>query len=257
MVNARDLETPARDAGRNAKDPAAQTHDPFEVERRRLREAYARRAEQVDARRYSPFNPYALYTLQERERTLLGLLREAGIASLAELRILDVGCGTGGTVRRLLDYGAERRRVVGVDLLANHIRQAKATDSCLNYLCADAMALPFADETFDLVSQFTLFATVLDPDSRRAIAREMVRVLRPRGKIVWYDLIYNNPRNPDVAGIGKNEIRALFPGCRFRFRRITLAPPLGRALPASALLYNLLASLRLLCSHYLCLGEKL
>jgi hypothetical protein len=55
----------------------------------------------------------------------------------------------------------------------------------------------------------------------------MLRVLRPGGRILWYDFFRNNPTNPNVRGVGAAEIRALFPGRRIELRRVTLAPPLA------------------------------
>ena len=52
-------------------------------------------------------------------------------------------------------------------------------------------------------------------------------------------------------------IRALFPGCAFDFRRITLAPPLARRLvPFSWLLAYLLEKLKIFNSHYLVAIQK-
>jgi hypothetical protein len=80
----------------------------------------------------------------------------------------------------------------------------------------------------------------------------MLRVVKPRGVILWYDYHVNNPWNPDVRGVKKQEIRHLFPGCRVDLQRLTLAPPLARRLaPYSFLLCCLLEKIPLLCTHYL------
>jgi hypothetical protein len=69
---------------------------------------------------------------------------------------------------------------------------------------------------------------------------------------LWYDYLVNNPRNPDVRGVPKSEIAQLFPHCRMRLQRITLAPPLVRSLaPYSWMTCELLAKIPLLCTHYL------
>ena len=87
---------------------------------------------------------------------------------------------------------------------------------------------------------------------RRQIAREMLRVLKPSGCIVWYDFFRDNPRNRDVRGVGRNEILHLFPGCKILLHRLTLAPPLGRpAARFSPALYGVLSRVKPLCSHYL------
>ena len=53
----------------------------------------------------------------------------------------------------------------------------------------------------------------------------MLRVVKPQGLILWYDFRYNNPRNPNVQGIGATEIRGLSPGRQVELRKVTLAPP--------------------------------
>lgn len=227
------------------------------AERERIRAVYARRCVQVDPKRYSLFDAYVLHAVQERERVLLMLLKEEGITSLEGMRVLDVGCGQGALLRQFLEYGAVPGRLVGIDLVERQLRNGHETNPATPLVCSDAAAMPFGDSTFDLVIQSTVFTSVLDNCHRHVIAKEMVRVLRPSGRIVWYDFIYDNPRNPDVAGVAKKKILALFPGWRFRFRRITLAPPFGRALPSWELLYRVLSSIRLFSSHYLCLGKRL
>ena len=53
--------------------------------------------------------------------------------------------------------------------------------------------------------------------------------LKPGGAVLWYDFTVDNPRNPDVRGVPLARLRALFPQGRLRHRRVTLAPPLARA----------------------------
>jgi hypothetical protein len=92
---------------------------------------------------------------------------------------------------------------------------------------------------------------VLDEAVRRNLAAEMLRVLKPGGLIVWYDF-WLNPSNRQTRGIRPAEIRRLFPGCAFDFRKITLAPPLARrVVPLSWLAACLLEKMRVFNSHYL------
>ncbi len=223
----------------------------------RIRQTYQRRLQSIPAQRYSRTNPGHLYALQEREAAMADLLRCAGLGSLAGLRILDVGCGRGATLRQYLEYEAVPERLWGIDLLPCLIRQAQELAPSSRLFCGSASRLPFADGSFDLVSQFMLFTSVLSLEIRVRIADEMNRVLVPGGKLLWYDFACDNPRNPDVRGVRLAEIRRLFPGFALRRRRITLAPPMGRAIgrlgPAS---YHLASKMRFLCTHYLCLLEK-
>lgn len=82
--------------------------------------------------------------------------------------------------------------------------------------------------------------------------REVNRVLKPGGAIVWYDFIYNNPSNPHVRGISHTAIQKLFPQFRLILHKITLLPPLARRLgPFTPYLYPLLAAIPWFRTHYL------
>lgn len=188
---------------------------------------------------------------------MAALLRAAGLPTLAGLRILDIGCGRGATLRQYLEYEADPARLCGVDLLPAFNRQAHLLAPHLHFACASAAELPFSDGSFDFVSQFVLFTSVLSSEMKRQMAGEIHRVLVRRGKFLWYDFAFNNPKNPNVHGIRLAEVRELFPGFSITCRRITLAPPLGRAIGSfGPALYYLASKMRFLCTHYLCLLEK-
>ena len=95
---------------------------------------------------------------------------------------------------------------------------------------ADGARLPFASGKFDLLLQSTVLTSILDQGIKKNVADEMIRVLAPKGAILWYDFRYDNPRNPDVRGIGRKEIQGLFPHCRIRMQKTILLPPLARGL---------------------------
>ncbi len=218
----------------------------------RLRAEYARRAQRLaDSDRYSLSNPAHLFMVQQRQRATLRLLRQQGMYPLRGKRILEVGCGSGGVLLEFLGYGAEPHLLHGVDLLPDRLQDARRRLPHLPLVCADAQSLPYPSVSFDLVLQYTVFSSVLDDGVKTSLAREMLRVLKPDGLILWYDF-WINPTNPHTRGIRPLEIRRLFPACTFTFRRVTLAPPLARWLVrVSWMLCALLESLRVLNSHYL------
>lgn len=227
------------------------------VEFDRLRKTYERRSRPQIAQRYSRSNPGYLFALHEREATMAALLRFEGLTSLAGQRILDVGCGRGATLRQYLEYQADPGRMWGIDLMPAFVVQARSISPNLQILCGAASELPFPDASFDFISQFMLFTSVLDDEMRHRIAHEMDRVLAPGGRLLWYDFAFNNPRNPDVRGIRLGEVRRLFPRFSMASRRITLAPPLGRTIGRlGPVVYHVVSKMRFLCTHYLCLLKK-
>jgi ubiquinone/menaquinone biosynthesis C-methylase UbiE len=199
-----------------------------------------------------------MLSIQERERKVVGLLARHGYDSLEKARILEIGCGTGLWLQEFIRWGARPENIVGIDLLPERIAVAKQRcPAAVTLECRNAATLSYPNAAFDLVLQSTVFTSILDPAMRQCIAAEMLRVLKPNGFVLWYDFHVNNPRNPDVCGVRKNEIRKLFPGCQIHLRRITLAPPIGRIVGRySPLLYQLLSRTKILCTHYLGLIQK-
>lgn len=212
------------------------------------------------ARKKSPghLDLFALYALQERQARMLIFFRGMGLSSLKGLRILDIGCGSGAMLRRLVDFGAEPQNCFGIDLRPEAVRYARRMNPDISFTEGDVAQLPFGDATFDVALQSTVFTSVLNPGKKYSMASEIVRTLRPGGHLIWYDFIYSNPENRNVQGIKAREIRELFRGCQLQFHRVTLAPPIGRvAARFSPLLCKVLWSIPLLRTHYLCFVRKL
>jgi SAM-dependent methyltransferase len=237
------------DSGSQARAAPADT-DPATAEQTRLAEAQRRRA---GAARDSWFDAAHRFALQDRERRVLTLLAREGFAPLAEARILDVGCGDGNWLRDLVTWGARPGNVFGVDLIADRVDRARRLVApAVTVTQGDISALAYPDRSFDIVIQSTVFSSILDDARRRRTASEMRRVVRPTGLIVWYDFHVDNPGNADVRAVRRAEILRLFPGCTVRMERLTLAPPLARAVaPISTLACELLALLPPLRTHTL------
>ncbi|HST88742.1 MAG TPA: class I SAM-dependent methyltransferase [Ktedonobacterales bacterium] len=230
--------------------------DDTQRELARITEEYHRRAagQRVPPGAYSLFNDAALLHVHGIERALLDLLRRHHLTDLVETTVLDIGCGSGSQLRRLLDYGAMPEHLTGIDLLPERIERARHLNPAMQWVRGSAHELPFADAHFDLVTTYTMFSSILDEPLRRRIAAEMWRVLKPGGMVIVYDFAFDNPRNPAVRGITRRHLRSLFaqPGAQFDIRRLTLAPPLARRVaPRSRLLALALADLKLLNTHLL------
>jgi Methylase involved in ubiquinone/menaquinone biosynthesis len=230
--------------------------EPPEIDR--LRTVYRKRE---DAKKYlyNPLDIGAFYLLTSRDRALTQMLQVfmmRASCSLADLRILDVGCGTGGVLRSLVSWGAQPQNLAGVDVLEERIQLAQRLSPNICFSVADARELPFANDSWDMVILFTVISSVPNPSIQSQIALEALRVLKPQGAVLWYDF-WINPTNPDTVGITLNRIRELFPGCRLYLKRTTLIPPLARRLARiSWSLCWLLESLPFLRTHYMGLIYK-
>jgi ubiquinone/menaquinone biosynthesis C-methylase UbiE len=200
---------------------------------------------------YSCFNRANLFAIQGRQRAVLQALKRHGFSKLAETRVLEMGCGGGGVLTEYLGFGAFPRNLQGVDLLFERLLHAHEILPGSGFANADGQSLPFPARAFDLVLQYTAISSILDPDLRRNICADMLRVLKPGGMILSYDF-WLNPTNKHTRGLRPAEIRQLFPNCVIEFHKITLAPPIARRLvPLSWTLALLLESLGIFNSHYL------
>lgn len=180
----------------------------------------------------------------ERTRRAGALLAEAGGP------VLDLGCGSGQVLEELDAALPAAGLRVGVDLQAPRLMAAAARAPATRFTQAEGSALPFADGAFGLVLAFTLFSSVLDPALSRRLVAEIGRVLRPGGRVLWYDLRRSNPTNPQVRALPVAEVQRLFPGWTADLAPVTVLPPLARRLgPATRPLYPVLAHVRPLASH--------
>jgi len=202
--------------------------------------------------RWAPANAGNRAIVAERLRVLRAMLAAAGLLPLGTRPLLEVGCGAGDVLASLDALGAAREALTGVDLLPDLIAMARTRLPGVRFEVANAERLPFDPGTYELVLAFTVFTSILDDGMARRVAAEMDRVLRPGGAVVWYDFRYDNPANPHVRGVGRDRIRALFPGYGTHLRSVTVLPPLARRLGrATSWVYPLLARLPPLRTHHL------
>src|ERR1700741_5545376 len=115
----------------------------------------------------------------------LGFLK-ASISFRSSDKILDVACGTGEFERLILREHPDQQ-MIGIDISEKMLHFAREKCSAyLNaaFLKADASALPFLDQTFDLVISANSLHYFAKPGTSLA---EMRRVLLPKGSLVILD----------------------------------------------------------------------
>jgi len=229
-----------------------------EEERKRELEAIAARyARRVPSDRYSLLRPEVWQMLQERQRALWRRLAERPGAP-QDWCLTEVGCGAGGNLLEMLRLGLAPEHLSGIELLPERYQAARQVlPAAVHLHLGDASQVPLQDASQDMVLQSTLFSSILSDAVQQQLAEAMWRWLKPGGAVLWYDFIVDNPRNPDVRGVPLRRLRALFPAGRLRVQRVTLAPPLARAVcrlhPAAYTLFNVIPWLR---THVLAVIEK-
>jgi ubiquinone/menaquinone biosynthesis C-methylase UbiE len=140
-------------------------------------------------------------------------------------RVLEIACGRGGFSRLLGERGAS---VCGADFSASAVAIAKerlrsypTLNGNVSYVQADAQALPFEDNSFDVVISCETIEHVPDP---RAALREMYRVAKPGGSLFlttpnYFNftglyLMYAAVRRPALKSSQPFDQRFLFPQIR-------------------------------------------
>lgn len=145
------------------------------------------RVERWAASYVGPETP-ANHRVRARQRAVAALLEGVPAG-----RTLDLGCGTGA-----LGASLSPTRYVGLDASPAMLARAEPRPDA-RYLRADAGALPFAEDSFDVVTAIGLVGFV--PDPRRLVA-EVGRVLRPGGHFLaqGHQLDWFSARSPRTAG---------------------------------------------------------
>jgi ubiquinone/menaquinone biosynthesis C-methylase UbiE len=150
--------------------------------------------------------------------------------------ILDCGAGTGHNLGWLARYG----RATGVDLTWSGLAYARERGRT-RLTRASATALPFPDQSFDLVTSFDMLQCLPGPDEPRAV-REMRRVLRPGGHLVVnaaaMDLLWGNHSilAHEVRRYSRRGLRRLLEEAGFHVMRLTYT---------NATLFPLVAAVRI------------
>lgn len=176
----------------------------------------------------------------------------------AGMRILDAGCGFGGTMASINDHrqGVE---LVGVNIdarqlaRARHLHRAGGTNR-LHWVQADACRLPFADACFDVI---LAVECIFHFPSRTAFFKEAQRLLKPGGWLLISDFLPIAPLVPafDAVGFWSRHF-AFYGGCRLHWtlahyqraaRRFGLDLPIARNINRETL--PTYTALRRLASH--------
>jgi SAM-dependent methyltransferase len=151
---------------------------------------------------------------------LLDLLaRHFGDAS--KVRLLDIGCGTGGSHPLIADKLAS---LSATDVSASSVAEAAATNAGVDYRAYDGHRLPYDDNQFDAAMTICVMHHV-PPPQWPAFAAEMKRIVRPGGLALVFE---HNPLNPvtrravsncdfdaDAVLLGQRRTRALLAGAGF------------------------------------------
>jgi len=220
------------------------------AEQARILAEYRRREREVEPDLYAPWQAATSFMRANRARLAARMLKAADVFPEAGDSCLEIGYGSLGWLGELVAWGIREQDLHGIELDGERAQRAADILPGADLRVGDATKMPWADGLFRLAIASTVFSSILDASVRRAVATELTRVLAPGGALLWYDMARNNPRNPNVRGIGRRELLLLFPDLRGRVQSVTLAPPIARwAAPKSWVLAEMLEAIPVLRTH--------
>ena len=225
---------------------------------RKVRERYARRKQMQEKSLYNFLNPDVYMGGQEKERMLIHFIKRSNLLPLQDKRLLVIGCGGGGNILQLIRLGFKPENIVGSELLEDRAEKARyLLPASTEIITGDATKLNLKQNSFDIVFQSTVFSSILDDDFQRELAERMWSFVKSNGGVLWYDFVFNNPKNPDVKGVSIRRVQELFPKGTLKTWRLTLAPPISRRVTKfHSSLYTLFNFFPFLRTHVLCWIKK-
>jgi SAM-dependent methyltransferase len=222
---------------------------------RRLDEAYS--SSPYYRKIWQSESPASRLMADRKWALITALLRAEGL-DVGSARVLDLGVGSGQDGARFKALGARPDRFVGLDFLELRAREAHELNPWMNTIVGDAGSLPLPACHFDLVYQSTMLSSVLQPERRERIFREIERILVRGGLFLSFDTRYPNPWNPHTRPLRAGGFRRAFPGWPIKVWSTTAIPQLQRALaPFSLAACRLLEGVPFLRSHLLVLARKI
>jgi len=123
--------------------------------------------------------------------------------------LLEVACGTGIVTRHLRDRLPPGVKIVATDLNEAMIKfaaQKFRSDENIEWKPADALDLPFGDESFDVV--VCQFGLMFFPDKQKGV-NEAFRVLKPNGQFIFS--VWDAIEHVDLAKAAETVIKQFFP----------------------------------------------
>ncbi|MDP2270120.1 MAG: class I SAM-dependent methyltransferase [Archangium sp.] len=150
----------------------------------------------------------------------------AGLSLRGDERVLDVGCGRGA----VLLLAAERLttgKATGIDLWSATDQSGNALQATQQNAAAEGVServelhtgdmrkLPFADASFELIVSSLAIHNVPDAAGRAQAVQEIVRVLRPGGRVLLADFKYVADYSKTLKEAGLHEVTTRGLGVRF------------------------------------------
>ena len=195
---------------------------------------------------------YYVDHVQKEIKESIGAFLNEQFKAFENLILLEIGAGNGANAEIFINLGFKIQNICFNELLPERIAAIKSNYPSNTIFEGNAIEINI-NKKFDVIFQSTVFTSILNKVDREKLAEKMLSLLNPNGIILWYDFIYNNPKNKDVRKVDVVELKLLFAkSSNIYCKKITLAPPIGRKVKKFYKLFNV----PFLRSHILAIIKK-
>ena len=131
----------------------------------------------------------------------------------SEIKLLDIGCGSGGMIEYFITKGFQSANCYGVDLSVTRISKAKQQFPEVNFICGDALDQHFTTLQFDLITSFDLYSHFTTAEQIILGLQNVYKSLAENGSFLWYDIYskdhFKAPTNSESWGFNLQQMKEL------------------------------------------------
>lgn len=156
------------------------------------------------------------------EKELLKYFFSRNIPEFNRKKVLDVGTGAAEILFFFLKHGITLKNIFGLELLLLRAEKVKKKYGFFQFLNANGENIPFADKCMDIITLTYVFSSIIEDKMCYNIGKEMLRVIKDDGIIIWYDSYGGKKLSENTRSYKENDIKQFFPDCEYEFKRIGL-----------------------------------
>lgn len=221
-------------------------------ETERIKKHYNDYTNNLTVDKHSTYAVYNNHIIKER-LNLFEQIITSQFKNINNIKFIEIGAGAGSNIPFFMSLGIKDENIFANELVEDRSKELMTNFPNIHIVPGDALQLNMGN-TFDIVLQSTVFTSILDSDFKKKLAENLLTMVKPGGIVLWYDFMFDNPKNKSVKGINKKEIKTLFSDSKkIDFYKVTLAPPIGRRFQK---LYSFLNSFSFLRTHVVAVIHK-
>lgn len=132
------------------------------------------------------------------------------VGKIQNVKLLDLGCGTGGILHYFFQNGFPNKNLTGIDLSDLRIKRAQQNFPDINFICGDAVHFKLENQKFDIITAFDLYSHLATKEELNTALKNVHHHLNENGIFLWYDIYakdhFSSSTQADSAGFSKKQM---------------------------------------------------